>query len=415
MDPYGEYTQWAVDQGVKLSGIAAHRFPSKGLGIIAKQALNVCRTDVTMFSFIPAMPFVVFANSPSTSCFSHTTRLLTVNQAGDVILTIPNSALRTVYTVPRSISKPIGTITVQGLLAAELAMDTSEIRSTWRAVLPTKKDIEESIPLMWHPSLQALLPAGSSMLVEKQNAKISLDWATVSAAFPALSYTSYLYHWFIVSTRTFYYTPPRMKRRRPVNHDDCLALIPFADLFNHSEAGVEVTYTPAGYKFRTDRQIEKGEEIYISYGNHSNDFLLAEYGFVLDENKWDEIPIDEAISPLFSEKLKQTLKEAGFWGKFVLDTKTVCYRTQVALRILCMPLNRWRFSVATGFKDEDEYQVAVNQYLLKALEAYLDVAHERLGQLKALDCGISSQREMLKKRWKQICLLLTTAIGRAKG
>jgi len=194
-----------------------------------------------------------------------------------------------------------------------------------------------------------------------------------------------------------------------------LALIPFADCFNHANVGCEVTFSPSGYKICTDRQIEEGEEIYISYGNHSNDSLLAEYGFILDENKWDEISLDEVILPLFSEEQKQKLNEAGFLGNFVLDRETVCYRTQVALRLLCMPPNRWQRLVADGLEDEDKHQVAVNKIWLKALNAYLDSVYEKLEQVEVLDCGLPSQRDTLSRRWKQIHLLLTTAISRIES
>jgi hypothetical protein len=325
------------------------------------------------------------------------------------------SALRTVETVPKSISKPIGAITVQGLLAAQLAMDISDVRAPWRAVLPSKEAFEDSMPLMWHPLLQALLPPVSLSLLEKQKKKLSSDWTAVFTAFPTLSYDLYLYNWLIVNTRTFYYTSPKMKTKKPLNRDDCLAFIPFADYFNHADVGCEVTFSPSGYNICTDRQIEKGEEIYISYGNHNNDFLLAEYGFILGENKWDEISLDEVISPLFSEEQKHKLKEAGFWGKFGLDRETVCYRTQVALRLLCMTSNRWLHLVANGMEDEDEHQVAVNKILLKALKTYLEVVHGRLEQVKVLHCGRSSQRDTLSRRWEQIRLLLITAISRIES
>ncbi len=294
-------------------------------------------------------------------------------------------------------------------------MDTSAVRAPWRAVILTKEDFGESMPLLWHPLLQALLPPASLSLVENQKKKIPSDWTTVSRAFPTLSYNLYLYNWLIVNTRTFYYTSPKIKTKKPLNRDDCLALIPFADYFNHADAGCEVTYSPSGYKICTDRQIDKGEEIYISYGNHSNDFLLAEYGFILAENKWDEISLDEVILPLFSDEQKHLLKEAGFLGNFVLDRETVCYRMQLALRLLCMTSNRWQRLVANGLGDEDKHQVAVDEILLKALTTYLDSVHERLGQVKALHCGLPSQRDTLSRRWNQIRLLLTTAISRIES
>jgi hypothetical protein len=46
MDIHKEYTEWAVARGVKLNGIATHRFPGRGLGIIAEKKLKVCRTNL---------------------------------------------------------------------------------------------------------------------------------------------------------------------------------------------------------------------------------------------------------------------------------------------------------------------------------------------------------------------------------
>lgn len=45
MDIHKEFTEWAVARGLKLNGIAIHRFPGRGLGIIAEKDLKVCRTS----------------------------------------------------------------------------------------------------------------------------------------------------------------------------------------------------------------------------------------------------------------------------------------------------------------------------------------------------------------------------------
>jgi len=361
------------------------------------------------------LPWELFLASFASLYHSFLRLMVTVTQAGDEILTAPTSALRTVQTVPKSISRLVGTISVNGLLATELAMDTSEVRAPWRAVLPTKEDFEESMPLMWHPSLQALLPPASLSLLESQRKKFSFDWAAVSTTFPTLSYDLYLYNWLIVSTRTFYYTSPKIKSKKPLNRDDCLALIPLADDFNHADAGCEVIFSPTGYKICTDRQIEEGEEVYISYGNHSNDFLLAEYGVILEQNRWDEISLDEIILPLFSEEQKRILKEADFLGNFILDKHTVCYRTQVALRLLYEPGTRWQRLVANGLDHEDKDQMTANRTLLKALKCYMDRVDEKLKEIEGLHCGLVSQRETLSRRWKQIRLLLTVSISRIES
>lgn len=340
---------------------------------------------------------------------------LNINQAGETVLTVPTSALRTIQTVPRRISKPLGVITVHGLLAAELSMDDSQLRAPWRAILPTLDDFAETMPLMWHSSLHSLLPPAALSLLENQKRKISVDWSAVSASFPDLSYDVYLYNWLLVSTRTFYYTSPKIKMKKPISRDDCLALSPFADLFNHADIGCKVTFSPPGYQISTDRDIEKGEEVYISYGNHSNDFLLAEYGFTLAENRWDRIYLDDILLPLFSEDQKQSLADEGFLGKFVLDRETVCYRTRVALRLLCMPANKWRVLVANGLEEKDKHQVTVDGILQNALKLHLEHVDRYIKKVEALKFGLASQRETLSTRWKQIRLLLTTCIDRIES
>jgi hypothetical protein len=80
----------------------------------------------------------------------------------------------------------------------------------------------------------------------------------------------------------------------------------------------------------------------MSYGNHSIVFLFIEYGFTLDENRWDEVSLDEFILPLLSEEQKTTLDKAGFSGCYILDKEMICYRTSVSLSLLFMPLRIWR-------------------------------------------------------------------------
>jgi hypothetical protein len=151
------------------------------------------------------------------------------------------SALRTSKIVPKSTFKAIGSITVHGLLAADLAMDKSATTAPWRAVMPSRQEFHESMPLMWDPNLQALLPSISRALLENQKRKLSKDWASVHKSFPEIVYEDYLYHWLIVNTRTFHYTSFARNSKRPSNPDDCMALNPFADYFNHTDSpGCEV-------------------------------------------------------------------------------------------------------------------------------------------------------------------------------
>lgn len=36
------FTAWSAARGVKTNGVAAHRFPGRGLGIIAERKIKVC-------------------------------------------------------------------------------------------------------------------------------------------------------------------------------------------------------------------------------------------------------------------------------------------------------------------------------------------------------------------------------------
>jgi hypothetical protein len=240
----------------------------------------------------------------------------------------------------------------------------------------------------------------------------------VSAAFPSIHYEAYLHAWLLVNTRTFYFLLPKTKT--PTNRDDCMALNPFADYFNHTAVSTpstpccDVQFSSTGYKFTTPTLIKKDEEIYISYGNHSNDFLLAEYGFILADNKWDEIPFDDHILPLLSASQRETLKDTGFLSKYVLDRETICHRTQVALRLLCLTPRKWQRFV-NGIDDAEKDQAAVDKILLQALNNYREHIAEMRRKLDEINAGFESQREALSRRWKQIDLLLTSAIDRIQS
>jgi hypothetical protein len=51
MDVHKKFTEWAVARGVKINGIAAQRFPDKGVGIIAEKELEVCKINIHTMSF----------------------------------------------------------------------------------------------------------------------------------------------------------------------------------------------------------------------------------------------------------------------------------------------------------------------------------------------------------------------------
>jgi hypothetical protein len=372
--------------------------------------------------------------------------LSNIPQAGETLLSVPTSALRTLLTVPKPLSSATGPITVHGLLALTLTLDTSAHYTLWRAVLPSPTSIREFLPLFWPPPLQALLPPAAATLLANQIHKLSLDWTAVTTAFPSLAYDEYIYNWCLVNTRTFYFTSPLVRLPKPINRDDCMALNPFADYFNHAaEPSASASFSSSsqksilaktttsksstsqtkkgdgtGYIITALHAIAAGDEIYISYGSHSNDFLLAEYGFILSSNpnqpnKDDSILLDTHLLQLFTSTQTALLSEAGFKGNYTLDIEGLCYRTKIAVRLLCMPVGKWKRMVSIGLEDADAFEKAAGEVLLKVLGAFREEVDEKVEAVGRLDCGLESQRDVLRRRWEQIRILVCTAVERVKG
>ncbi|KAL7620989.1 hypothetical protein AAE478_008300 [Parahypoxylon ruwenzoriense] len=368
MEPHEALITWAIEQGVRLDGIAPERIPGRGIGLVATRAI----------------------------------------EPEEIILKVPTSCLRSVDTVPKPIARRLPkSLTIHGLLAADLAEDRSSKYSVWNAVCPKPEDFI-SMPLLWPAELRAFLPPTALDLLSKQDTKFQHDWVTVSAAFPQLSEDSYRHAWLLVNTRTFYYVNGRLKKRPKEDH---MCFQPVADLFNHGDEGCNVAFNFEGFSIKALRAYSQGEEVKICYGRHSGDFLLVEYGFVMDENMWDEVLFDDVLLPRLNQKQKERLEEAGFLGKYVLDRNTVCHRTQVAARLLCCSVREWKRFV-DGIDDGERSQGEVDLLILELLRELKENAEGTISKVEASNIGEEQQREVLIKRWRQIQNLVDMGIVR---
>ncbi|KAI0543747.1 SET domain-containing protein [Xylaria curta] len=385
MDPVQELLDWATSHGVKLNGIAPERIPGRGIGVLATRDI----------------------------------------QADEIVLDVPTNCLRTLSTVPKARLRRLGgdksSISVHGILAADLALDVSDKFAPWDAVVPRPEDLV-GMPLTWHPDLQALLPKRAAELLAAQKDKFARDWDGVAkAAFPELSRKNgegmdrYRHAWLLVNSRTFYYLDAALKRRRSTDRNDHMTLQPVADLFNHAdEGGCHVAFGGDGFAFRATVPCRKGEEVRICYGRHGGDFLLVEYGFVMQDNCWDEVLLDEVVLKRLDEAQKTRLEDAGFLGRYVLDRDTVCHRTQVALRLLCCKVGEWMRFV-NGSDDGEGSQGAVDALLLELLREYVAIVEDTVGRIRVLEVGEGSQVDMLIERWEQIRKLVDTRIASLEG
>lgn len=292
---------------------------------------------------------------------------------------------------------------MHAILSASLCLDRSPSLSAWRGVFPSKADIHAVLPLCWPSELRALLPHTATTLLAKQSAKFNKDWAAVEAVYGSeLTKEDFLYAWLLVNTRTFYHTT---RKTAKLPREDHMVLQPVADLFNHSPDGFCTgAFDDKSFTITTSEAHEEGEELFIRYGTHGNDFLLVEYGFTLPPplNPWDETCLDPyLLSVLTAAGHKARLEEAGFWGKYMLDKDTACYRTHVALRTLCLTPLQWQ-AVLDGERDEDHDQHLVDAELLDVLRRYEADIEERVAEVEAATAGDELSREGLRDRWIQI-------------
>lgn len=340
-----------------------------------------------------------------------------MKQANQDILKVPTSTLRSIAKTPNHITTALPNATVHAILSTSLCLDTSADLLPWRGVFPSKADIHAALPICWPAELRALLPSSASAILARQSAKFNKDWALVEAAFPnseQITKEDFLYSWLLVNTRTFYHTTRKTEK---LPREDHMVLQPVADLFNHSPNGSTVSYNDKFFTITTTRAHCPGDELFIKYGPHANDFLLVEYGFTLPPplNPWDETCLDPYLCPaLIAARQKDRLEEAGFWGKYMLDAETACYRTHVALRTLCLTPLQWQ-AVLDGERDEDRDKARVDAELVQVLKKYETDIREKLAEVEKMTAGEELSREVLVDRWLQIKELVVGTIRRLES
>lgn len=222
-----------------------------------------------------------------------------------------------------------------------------------------------------------VLPLSATEGLEAQTARYRHDFEAAVSLIPTARIAgdqsrgpaedSFKYAWLIVNTRCLFFDPfPRFQaetgrartKRLHASHDSTqsMALSPLIDLLNHSSSSsttpaCKVTYDHSGFSVTSQKAYRVGEELLVSYGPHTNDFLLVEYGFILPstQNTHDLTSLDAAIIPTLTSEQKCRLDAKAYLGQYSLfspqatpGTKaSVCWRTEVAAQITILPPDDW--------------------------------------------------------------------------
>lgn len=265
----------------------------------------------------------------------------------------------------------------------------------------------------WHP--EPTLPPSSPLA--QMVAKTASHIESLRPYFPQLndpaSLTALLHTWCLTNTRCFYYHPPNSSSPAPSDPNESMALMPFLDLFNHSDATdtCRVRYTARGFEVTTRRAYAEGEEVEVCYGEHGQDGLWAEYGFMLaggevskgerqdahvsgtkTANRFDKIALDSIV--LEDRRLGQTerelLEEHGYLGDYTMTIADgMCYRTQVAALLITLGRELWLTAVIEGsghnlHVEHDQAVLAAKDAMRDWCDAALTTSQRRIRELADL-------------------------------
>ncbi|CBF78584.1 hypothetical protein AN7340.2 [Aspergillus nidulans FGSC A4] len=425
------FTEWAVFNGIKINGIAPARFPGRGLGMIATQAIR----------------------------------------ENEIMLSVPANLMFTRDSIPESfVSLFPADATNHAILVGFLVHGDSKSQpglDVWRSVWPSWEDFEKSMPIFWPgwlrasssdmqppaqdrnensrnnpdsksglklallpPSISGLrnsmldplnTPAPNSQtnseqscpyetryqnLLPRQEKRLYDTYYSIRSVFPETDWKAVAYNWAIINSRSFYYVSPG--KNEPSDWNDAIGMVPFADYFNHrDDASCEVTFDRDSYIFRA----EKGEEIYMSYGPHSNDFLLVEYGFYLDDNPSDRVYLDDIILPKLTRSEKKELAERECFGNYEITASGADRNSMAAASIKYMSRQKWREYV-DGVSEQGFDASRTAGIIRDWIEAYLQECTTTIASLVELSKSEKEKDtvELILSRWKQIHRLCERAV-----
>ncbi|KIW02335.1 hypothetical protein, variant [Verruconis gallopava] len=265
------------------------------------------------------------------------------------------------------------------------------------------------MPLCWSEEEQMMLTPAAQTLLRCQREKYERDVQTLHASIPEHLRDWYKYYWLVVNTRCFYWAffkkaRDEARKGRKLPRDECLALVPWGDYFNHEDHGCRVVEDVQGAAIICDRSYSKGEEVVVSYGAHSNDYLLVEYGFILASNRHDCTTIDHLILPLLSEGQRNLLEDHHYLGEYYLSPAGLCYRTQVAIRAMVTSSKRMQSFLAGEYDGEMESKKMdkKTREIWALLRKFIE---QNIARSEAAAKSTASSR-MTSSRWCQLEVML---------
>ncbi|KAK6096779.1 hypothetical protein MT418_003600 [Batrachochytrium dendrobatidis] len=201
------------------------------------------------------------------------------------------------------------------------------------------------MPLCIDLKLLAMLPYDIQEIAKNQQSKLDTDYAFVCTALAVSGYEMipkdiFKWAWIVVNTRcitmnTNAISKPQLSH---IHQQPIITLAPFLDCLNHtSTARISAGYDTVekAYIIRTLVPYKKGSQVFINYGPHDNNFLLAEYGFAILKNPFNHVVLDREVDFMMQHfgTVSDLLKSEGLYGEFIIANDDLGYRLMNAMRL----------------------------------------------------------------------------------
>lgn len=267
-------------------------------------------------------------------------------QAGEVIVSVPKAFLMCNETLQKVYGQH--PLSMHQLLALHLCYLKRDPTSWWKPYVDLLPSHFNTMPVQYPPALAKHLPYYLKEEVAQQASKLESDYANVNRFIKSrqelgsVGYKEYEWAWLCVNTRCIH-----MSTIDATAKGGNIAMAILLDFLNHSwEAKIESGFNVRTqcFEIRTLTPYRKGEQVFINYGPHDNLAILREYGFVIPDNIYNFVSLDQEVWNLFDEmetvrdaRLKKSiLEKEGYAGDYSIKKNEISFRLLTALRLLAL-------------------------------------------------------------------------------
>ncbi|KAH3670013.1 hypothetical protein OGATHE_002826 [Ogataea polymorpha] len=283
------------------------------------------------------------------------------------------------------------------LVSLYLVLEKQKPESYWKPfidVLPSISELD-GMPMIWalqNDPIFDLLPNSIKEHSKAQQEKFLSDYNAVQEFLlvAGLDGTSlvpqddFLWAWVCCNSRCLYMELPEILDKQL---EDNFTLVPFVDFINHApedHCSVSISSTKGFQVTSGSRPYGNGDQIFFSYGAHSDEFLLCEYGFMLPPccNPCNSLDITPYILKLLKGEQSEFLKKHNYYGEYTLTSNEMSFRTEIALATLQEKDLSKILPMINGMSEGAPYKKNTNLLVEKILHKIQAASKEKQEELR---------------------------------